>query len=82
MTLPAANVASERSFSSMQKIRTYVRSSMKEQHLSAIALLNIETELAKDVDMDELVDIFATLPSLRDRDGELAKDNKRQIHLL
>ena len=82
LTVPVANVAAERSFSSMRKIRTYVRSSMKEQRLSAIAVLSIECDLAKNVDMDELVDIFAKLPSLRDKDGELANGNKRRIQLL
>ena len=69
LTVPIANVAAERSFSSMRKIRTYVRSTMLESRLSGIAVLNIESELAKNINYDEIVDIFKTLPSLRDAAG-------------
>jgi len=64
LTVPIANVAAERSFSSLRKIRTYVRSTMVEQCLSGIALLNIENELAKNIDYDKIVDTFKTKPSL------------------
>ena len=50
----------------MRKIRTYVRSTMLESRLSGIAVLNIENELAKNINYDEVVDTFKTLPSLRD----------------
>ena len=33
---------------------------------SGIAVLNIENELAKNIDYDEVVDIFKTVPSLSD----------------
>ena len=82
VTVPVANVASERSFSSMRKIRTYVRSTMKEQRLSTIALMNIESQLAKDIDIDSVVDTFAKLPSLRDTDSALTTVGSRRIPLL
>jgi hypothetical protein len=71
LTVPVANAAAERSFSSMRKIRTYIRSTMGEQRMSSIALLNTESEMAKTVDLDQVVDIFAKLPSLRDTSGEI-----------
>ena len=39
---------------------------MVKQRLSGIAVLNIEHELAKKIDYDKVVDIFKTVPSLRD----------------
>jgi len=33
---------------------------------SGVAVLNIENELAKNIEYDEVVDIFKTVPSLRD----------------
>ena len=39
---------------------------MVEQRLSGIALLNIENELAKNIDNDKVVDTFKTMPPLRD----------------
>ena len=50
---------------------------MKEQCLSAIAVLNIECDLAKKVDMDELVDISAKLVSLHEKDWRAC--NKQQM---
>jgi len=81
LTVPIANVAAERSFSSMRNIRTYTRSTMAEQRLSTIALLNIENELAKKIDLDKMVDVFARLPSLRDTCGGLADTNSRRLEL-
>ena len=81
LTVPVANVAAERSFSSMRKIRTYIRSTMTEQRLSCIALLSIESELTNSIDVNQLVDIFAKLPSLRDTTGELATTNVRRLEL-
>ena len=81
LTVPIANVAAERSFSSMRRIRTYVRSTMIEQRLSSIALLNIESELARNIDVDAIVDIFAKLPSLRQTAVPLAETHKRRLEL-
>ena len=84
LTVPVANVAAERSFSSMRKIRTYVRSSMKEERLSDIANLTVESEVAKEIDVDEVVNTFAKMPSLRDchNTGELGQVNARRLQLL
>jgi len=84
LTVPVANVASERSFSSMRKIRTYVRSSMKEDRLSGIANLTVENEVAKRIDIDEVVNIFAKMPSLRDNHNtdDLEDKNARRLQLL
>jgi hypothetical protein len=47
LTVLVANVAAERSFSCMRRVRSYVRSSMKEDRLSALSNINIETDLVK-----------------------------------
>jgi hypothetical protein len=59
---PVANVAVERSFSCMHRVRTFVRSSMKEDRLSTLSNLNIENDLAQKIDFDKLIDIFARMP--------------------
>jgi len=74
LTVPIANVAAKRSFSSMRRIRTFVRSTMVE-------LLNIENELARNIDMDAIVEIFAKLPSLRQTGEALAETNQRRLAL-
>ena len=54
---------------------------MGEQRMSSIALLNTESEMAENVDLDQVVDIFAKLPSLRDTSGELNAANVRRLEL-
>ena len=49
---------------------------------STIALMNIESQLAKDIDIDSVVDTFAKLPSLRDTDSALTTVGSRRIPLL
>jgi hypothetical protein len=78
LTLPIANVAAERSFSCMRRIRTYLRSTMTENRLSCLALLNIEDQLSRQIDLDTMVDIFAHIPSLRNAACNKLSDPKRR----
>ena len=64
LTLPIANVSSERSFSSLRNLRTFLRSSTSEDRLSGLALLNIERELTFEINLDRAVDIFSKFPTL------------------
>jgi len=50
---------------------------MTEQRLTCIALLSSVSELTNSIDVNQLVDILAKLPSLRDTTGELAITNVR-----
>ena len=82
LTISIANVAAERSLSCLRRIRTYVRSSMKEQTPSGLANLSIATTAASKTNYKELVDIFAKLPILRDPGSELSAENFRRLDLL
>lgn len=81
LTVPVANVAAERSFSCMRRIRTYIRSTMKEDRLSGLA--NLSMGKSSNIDYDDLVTVFSKLPSLRDSGGisALACQNVRRITL-
>jgi hAT family C-terminal dimerisation region len=80
LTVPVANVASGRSFSCTRKIRTFVRSNMKEDKLNTLSNLNIENDLTKDR-FDKLIEIFARMPTLRDCTGVLGSDNAGKLDL-
>jgi len=54
---------------------------MEEQRLSNISILNIENDLLCDIDLEEVVDTFAKIPSLRDNTTELADNNCRRLDL-
>jgi len=59
LTLPVTVATAERSFSKLKLIKNYLRSTMLQDRLSGLAILSIENEKAKKMDVDELVNIFA-----------------------
>ena len=59
--IPATSRCSaERSFSALRRLKTYLRSTMGQQRVSNIALINIEKPYANSVvnDMGRVIDIF------------------------
>ena len=59
--IPATSCSAERSFSALRRLKTYLRSTMGQQRVSNIALINIEMTYAYSVvnnDMDSIIDIF------------------------
>ena len=59
--IPATSCSAERSFSTLRRLKTYLRSTMGQQRVSNIALINIERAYANSVvnnDMDRIIDIF------------------------
>ena len=59
--IPATSCSAERSFSASRRLKTYLRSTMGQQRVSNIALINIERAYANYVvsnDMDPIIDIF------------------------
>jgi hypothetical protein len=59
LTLPVGTATSERSFSAMRRIRNWLRSTMCQDRLSSLAILNIESDLTAKLNPDDIVSIFA-----------------------
>ncbi|XP_044133947.1 zinc finger MYM-type protein 1-like [Bufo gargarizans] len=59
LTLPVTVASAERSFSKLSLIKNYLRNSMSQQRLSGLALLSIENERARKLDIPAIVDKFA-----------------------
>ena len=59
LTLPVTAATCERSFSKLKFIKSYLRSIMSEEWLSDLAMLSIENERTKKLDISKVVDIFA-----------------------
>ena len=51
--------SAERSFSKLKLIKTYLKSSISQERLDGLALLAIENESAKQLNIDDLLDKFA-----------------------
>ena len=61
--IPATSCSAERSFLALCRIKTYLRNRLTEDHLSAVAILNIEretTNFIKANQMEEMIDEFAS----------------------
>ena len=59
--IPATLCSAEPSFSALRRLKTYLRSTMGQQRVTNIALINIERAYANSVvnnDMDRVIDIF------------------------
>lgn len=58
LTIPVTVASAERSFSKLKLIKTYLRSSMSQERLSALAILSIEHNLASKLDYSSMIDEF------------------------
>ena len=67
LTLPVTSATNERTFSKLKLIKSYSRSVMSQNRLSGLALLSIEKETASKVDLDKLIDTFASVNIRRQR---------------
>lgn len=58
-TLPVTVASVERSFSKLKLIKNYLRSTMSQSRLSQLSLLSIESARAEEIDISELINVFA-----------------------
>ena len=58
MVMPASNAASERSFSTMRKIKTYLRSTMGQERFNNLMILNIYKEELDSIDLISIAKEF------------------------
>ncbi|XP_076069769.1 zinc finger MYM-type protein 1-like [Oratosquilla oratoria] len=67
LTIPLTSVANERSFSTLDRIRSYLRSTMSQERLSSLARITIEKSILNDLDNkkelhDKILQEFAIKP--------------------
>lgn len=60
ITLPVTVANAERSFSKLKIIKNYLRNSMSQDRLTNISILNIERGRTKELDINKIIQIFAT----------------------
>ena len=68
-TLPVTVASAERSFSHLKRIKTYSRSTMAQERLQGLALPCTESEIAKTIDYDSVIDAFAAKKDRKDTSG-------------
>lgn len=67
LTIPVTVARTERSFSKLKLIKNYLRSTMTQQRLSGLAVIAIESEKARTVNMEELITSFAERKARREK---------------
>ena len=64
-----SNCSGERSFSILKFLKSHLRSCMTPEQLNSLALLNIETNVIRSIDMSFLINDFALKKSLKSKDN-------------
>ena len=65
LTVPITSATSERTFSALRRILTYLRSSMSEQRLNNCMLLHIHKDLTDACDIEQIARDFISVNSER-----------------
>ncbi|XP_025425056.1 zinc finger MYM-type protein 1-like [Sipha flava] len=60
LTIPVTVASAERSFSKLKLIKNHLRSTMSNERLTGLALLSIESHLAQELDLEDIVQDFAS----------------------
>lgn len=58
VTIPVSSAACERTFSSLKRLKTYIRNCMTNERLNHLAIINIESEIAKQLNIEDVVTKF------------------------
>lgn len=59
ITLPVTVASAERSFSKLNLIKSFLRSTMEQERLNDLALLSIESDISRNINYDSIIEDFA-----------------------
>ncbi|KAK8291657.1 hypothetical protein V6Z11_D06G072400 [Gossypium hirsutum] len=65
LTVPMIMASSERSFSKLKLIKTYLRSSMSQERLNGLTILSVEKDFLENIDVDVIINDFASRNALQ-----------------
>ena len=69
LTVPFSSAEGERAFSCLKRIKSWLRTTMNQTRLSSLSIINIHSVIAGKLDINHLIDIFAS-----------AKESRLQFH--
>lgn len=58
LVMPATNAASERSFSALTRIKTYLRATMSQTRLNSLMLLHVHKEITDQLNLCQIANTF------------------------
>lgn len=59
LSTAVSNCSGERAFSVLKRVKSYLRTTMKEERLNALAIFSIEAELVKQLDFNDTINTFS-----------------------
>lgn len=62
---PASNCSTERSFSCLKCVKTYLRSCISEERLNDLAIMNVDSDITANIEFDYVNHELITLQSRR-----------------
>ena len=65
LTIPVTTCTAERSFSSLRRVKNYLRSTMSEERLNNIMLLHVHKEETDTLDLTEIARLFVSANTRR-----------------
>ena len=60
LTMPVTVASTERSFSKLKLLKSYLRSSMSQERLNDLTILCIEKNMLENIDVDTIINDFAS----------------------
>ena len=59
LSITVTTVVGEKSFSTLKRIKNYLRNSMGQNRLSSLSIINIEKDLVKNIQTKDKIDKFS-----------------------
>ncbi|CAI6375188.1 unnamed protein product [Macrosiphum euphorbiae] len=59
LSIPITSASCGRSFSTMRRINTYIRSTMSHDRFSSLAIINIERDISNSINSDDILEIYS-----------------------
>lgn len=61
LTIPISNASGERSFSTLKRVKSYLRNSLNEENLASLAVLNVQSDILDKLNIDEIINKFSEI---------------------
>ena len=65
LTVPVTSCTAERSFSSLRRLKSYMRSTMKQSRLNSVAVTNVHNDILHGLDLDVIANEFISRSQIR-----------------
>ena len=65
LIIPVTVASGERSFSKLKLIKTYLRSSIQQERLNSLAIMSIESDISRSLNLDKIIRDFVEKKAIK-----------------